>query len=155
MSHVLTIVRNNKFVQVRSLFEPKWRQVEEIGSFKVVQNTATIDPVFTVTTGPEPTQAESEYCVTSKSSACRRARGLAEQTEWLAKSKERAAKSDERAAAKADKPSKQINLLDKSELDAVKADNIRLQAELDQVKAAVAELLAASKGRRGRKVEAE
>lgn len=154
MSSQVVVISNGRYRTSRGLFDAKWRTVESVGLFKIVQNTTLIDPVFTVSVGDEPTPAESEFCVSSKVLACRRARLLAEQAEWDAKGKVRAAKAEEKAASKT--AGRQASLFDKSEIDGikaelatVKADHARLQAEFDQLKVAVAEL--ASRPAKGRK----
>lgn len=153
MSVTTCVVNRGRVVRRANLFAPKWREVEAVEGVKVFRNSATIYDEYAVSRCSEPSHCEQEYLCGSLSAARRRAAVLTAQDKWLATRSERAAekaakdsakaaKVAEKAAAKAASPAKVKASRDDAldlftvEIAAIKAENERLAAEVEALKAA-------------------
>jgi hypothetical protein len=137
------VVRSGRYVIRQHLFAPKWRAVEECDGFTVWQNSASVESEYAVSEpwAVYPAADETEFSCASVQTARARARFLAKcvrERKFPKAAKPKAVKSAKASKPKGEKkPSQQA--LFAGELAEVKAAQVRLLAELDQVRAELAE----------------
>jgi len=146
-----TVVIGGRFVTRQHLFAPKWRPVEECEGYTVWANSASVEREYGVTAdwAVYPSSDEVEFGCGSIQAARGRARFLArcEKTPKVAKPK--AVKPEKPAKPKAEKKPSQTSLF-AGELAELKTAQVRLLAELDQVKAELAESRESRKSRKAK-----
>lgn len=138
-----TVVVNGRYVTRKHLFAPKWRQVEEIDGFAIWQNSAAVEREYAVSESWAlyPTGDEVEFSCASLPTARSRARFLAKCV--------REPKVSKPKATKAEKKPSQKDLF-AGELAELRAAQVRLLAELDQVRAELAESRESRKARKAK-----
>ena len=141
-----TVVVNGRYVTRKHLFAPKWRQVEEIDGYAIWQNSAAVEREYAVSESWAlyPTGDEVEFSCASLPTARARARFLAKCVRERKVPKPKAVK-----AAKAEKKPSQKDLF-AGELAELRAAQVRLLAELDQVRAELAESRESRKARKAK-----
>lgn len=143
------VVRSGRYVIRQHLFAPKWRPAEECEGYTLWQNTASVESEYAVSESwaVYPSADDTEFPCASVQAARARARFLAK---CVRERKIPKAKVVKAAKPKAEKKPTQKALF-AGELAELKAAQVRLLAELDQVRAELAE---SRENRKNRKVKA-
>jgi len=155
MCHSQIVVRSGRYVIRQHLFAPKWRPAEECEGYTLWQNTASVESEYAVSESwaVYPSADDTEFPCASVQAARGRARFLAKcvrERKFPKAVKPKAEKSAKASKPKGEKkPSQQALFAD--ELAELKAAQVRLLAELDQVRAELAE---SRENRKSRKAKA-
>lgn len=134
------VVRSGRYVIRQHLFAPKWRPAEECEGYTLWQNTASVESEYAVSESwaVYPSADDTEFPCASVQAARGRARFLAKCVRERKFPKAAKPKAEKAAKPKASKkPSQQA--LFAGELAELKSAQVRLLAELDQVRAELAE----------------